>query len=829
VSGTTTLAECMRQLFAGREDRYAVCGSGDDDSTWKCNPIRGPLTHQSIADFHLGGRQCLGFYFHQRDNSVRCTCCDIDNHEQSNPKWREQTDEVYQLAVGYGVRVLPEISQSGEGAHVWIFFSDAAPAWLVRQFWRALESKLSFKLKEVYPKQDELPPAENENGKPATDPVGNLVRLPLWNQSRFVDVENEWATIEPEVALADAERHRLSAGEISGLIFRITGKLAQAPSRKLSAGAPPDAADIGIALSALKALPSEFAEDYELWLQVGMSLKAVDEELCNDWDSWSKQSTKYRAGDCARKWRTFNRSGLGIGSLIYWAQQNGWTLPARKVDSRTKIRTGIKDLSVVTPLAWEALQAANDPPTLFRYGGVASRIESGDEGEPVIRALEFNRMRHHLARAATWIEYKKKGNEVIEHPVAPPKDVVNDVLATPDQPLPLLTRIVEAPVFAADGSLQTMPGYHLKGQTFYSPAVGFDVPEVPAHPEGHDIESARTLICDELLCDFPFVGDAEKAHAVALLLLPFARDLIAGPTPLHLFEKPSPGTGATLLVDVLSLPMTGRPIPAMTEGRDEDEWRKRITAKLRSGSSFILIDNLRRRLDSAAMSAGITSTTWEDRILGVSEMARLPVRCVWVATGNNPTVSTEIARRTVRIRMDAKLDRPWLRSGFRHDSLHKWTLDNRGLLVWAALTLVRAWIAAGRPVGETKLGMFECWSEVMGGILLVAGVPGLLSNAAAFYDESDTEGEAWRAFLASWWERFGDRETTVKELWHIDDGSLELGDKSEQSQRSRLGKLLTQHRDRVFDLENGTLRVVLKRGPEFRRACQWQLIQRREV
>src|SRR5205085_351004 len=113
---------------------------------------------------------------------------------------------------------------------------------------------------------------------------------------------------------------------------------------------------------------------------------------------------------------------------------------------------------------------------------------------------------------------------------------------------------------------------------------------------------------------------------------------------------------------------------------------KRITAKLRSGSPFILIDNLRHRLDSAAVSAGITTTTWEDRILGVSEVARLPVRCAWMATGNNPAMSTEIARRTVRIRMDAKLDRPWLRTGFRHANLRHWATDNRGLLVWSALT-----------------------------------------------------------------------------------------------------------------------------------------------
>ena len=36
---------------------------------------------------------------------------------------------------------------------------------------------------------------------------------------------------------------------------------------------------------------------------------------------------------------------------------------------------------------------------------------------------------------------------------------------------------------------------------------------------------------------------------------------------------------------------------------------------------------------------------------------------------------------------------------------------NRGQLVWAALTLCQAWVAAGKPPGKETLGMFEAWAE----------------------------------------------------------------------------------------------------------------------
>src|SRR5690606_41625865 len=94
----------------------------------------------------------------------------------------------------------------------------------------------------------------------------------------------------------------------------------------------------------------------------------------------------------------------------------------------------------------------------------------------------------------------------------------------------------------------------------------------------------------------------------------------------------------------------------LTEGPDDEEWRKRLTAKLRQIPSIVLIDNLRHPLDSSALAAALTARFWEDRILGASEMTRLPIRCGWIATGNNPEFPNEMARRIVRLRRDARGD-----------------------------------------------------------------------------------------------------------------------------------------------------------------------------
>ena len=196
-----------------------------------------------------------------------------------------------------------------------------------------------------------------------------------------------------------------------------------------------------------------------------------------------------------------------------------------------------------------------------------------------------------------------------------------------------------------------------------------------------------------------------------------------------------------------------------------------------------------------------------------------------------------MARRIVRIRLDAKVDRPWLRAEFRHDDLRKWVTDNRPQLVWAALTLIQAWLAAGRPEGQKSIGMFESWAKVIGGILSHASIPGFLDNIHEFYDESDAEGEAWREFVATWWEKYGNGEVTTGVLMKTAEDILDLGDKSDHSMRVRLGKLLSNARDRVFTVEvvekgvdrgiekNVTRTIRIDRRKTGQRARRWKLVE----
>lgn len=476
----------------------------------------------------------------------------------------------------------------------------------------------------------------------------------------------------------------------------------------------------------------------------------------------------------------------------------GGGLPAIVVNDR--------QLPAVTADALAALAAANDPPTLFRHGDHLARLRRPGGRPPRLEPLTEPAARGELARAAAWVATRGDAPPLN---VSPPPEVVRDLLALPDWPdLPRLEGVVECPVFDAAGTLVAAPGFHPASSLWYAPAEGLVVPAVPGEPTDAEVAAARELILTEWLGDFPFADRASRATAVAILLLPLVRPMIDGPTPLHLIDAPTEGTGKTLLASVLGAATLGRAPHPVAEGQCDEEWRKRITAMLVEGTGFVLIDNLARAVDSAALASVLTTADWSDRILGVTKMARVPNRAVWVATGNNPSLSGELLRRTVRCRLDRGRERPAEATGFRHPRLLAWTRGHRGELLAAALTLVRAWLARGRPPGTAVMGMYESWAEVVGGVLDAAGVPGLLANRAAFQASQGEAQDEWPAFLAAWGRAYGDRPVDVGALHqlavrerHLD---AVLGDAGERSERTRLGMAVAKQLSRV----TGGVRVV---------------------
>lgn len=491
-------------------------------------------------------------------------------------------------------------------------------------------------------------------------------------------------------------------------------------------------------------------------------------------------------------------------------------------NSETKQKTIVVNNRFLPSIAAEALTALaadNYPEKLFLRSGELVRLthveEKGRNGQqytrPIIKSINESALRGFLARSAEYVRAKKEGGETVFLPAIPPVELVRDIISQDDLPLPLLRGITQTPILRYDGSMIVKPGFDSATSLFYSPERGFTMPTVPETPTILDVSGALFRLHD-IISDFPFDGQASKINAIAAIITPVLRDLIDGPVPLGLIDKPLQGTGASLLADEISVITTGQNafITTAPSGRDrEDEWRKRITALLMDGRPIVAIDNLEEVFVSATLCGLLTSTNWSDRRLGRNDEAlNLPHRTCWMATGNNIRLAGDLPRRCYRIRMDANTARPWQRDpkGFKYPNLIQHVKAKRGELLAAIYTLARAWIQAGRPKPEAAppMGSFEDWRHVIGGILEFAGAKDFLANSAEIYENAEVN-EGIEELIAALHLKFGDTPFSTKRIsqqisfdFDFQDCLPDWLDPSDRGFTRKLGRVLARKAGVIF-------------------------------
>ena len=359
--------------------------------------------------------------------------------------------------------------------------------------------------------------------------------------------------------------------------------------------------------------------------------------------------------------------------------------------------------------------------------------------------------------------------------------------------VPAIEGVHHSPIFLKDGSLIDTTGYHRSARSWVQMPSNYD--------HGMEIEKAWE-IWEDLLYDFRFETSADKAHAMAFVLTGIVRPRIDGPTPLFRFEAPTPGTGKTILCRLLSEVLTPY-IALMSLSDSEEETRKAITSALMKYPAVTVFDNV-QRLSASCLEAALTADNWKDRILGESKDIEIPIRTVWAATLNNPSLSRSMFRRTVRIRMNTGLANPEKRDPhtFRHSDVLSYARRSRGLLLSALVSMVE--FARESELGKTPvLGSYESWVSVMTPILRENGFSGFLENIEddrTLTESGETVGLT--DFIHEWWDSHRDDWVNCKiltetasrvhslDLKRLPDGRLSP---------TSLGKFLSKNRGNVID------------------------------
>jgi superfamily II DNA or RNA helicase len=246
----------FRSLFRGREDVYprrfesrktgksgyspacanewirGVC----DRKSVKCTdcpnrrflPVTDDVIRQHLLGQDSAGREfVLGMYPMLLDETCFLLAADFDRES-----WREDSAAVQETCRQSDIPSALERSRSGNGAHLWLFFEEAAPAALARKIGAYLLTETMERRPEIglrsydrfFPNQDTLPRGQ----------LGNLIALPLQKQPRdhgnsvFLDdsmapYADQWAFLAAvrKISRSEAERIVRSAEAARGNVVGV--------------------------------------------------------------------------------------------------------------------------------------------------------------------------------------------------------------------------------------------------------------------------------------------------------------------------------------------------------------------------------------------------------------------------------------------------------------------------------------------------------------------------------------------------------------------------------------------------------------------------------
>jgi hypothetical protein len=356
-----------------------------------------------------------------------------------------------------------------------------------------------------------------------------------------------------------------------------------------------------------------------------------------------------------------------------------------------------------------------------------------------------------LCCAAQFQRYDKRSKGFV--PTDAPNKVAEAYLSRQGSwKLPHLAGVVNTPFLRVDGSICETPGYDPASYVLFKPEAQI-FPSVPQYPSKADARDALEEL-RKLIGTFPFVAAADRSVALAAKLTALDRRSMRV-APLFGFTAPMTRTGKSLLVDVVSILATGRAMPVKSQGRNEEEFEKRLGGSLLAADLCISIDNCSRPLSGDMLCQALTQDEVDVRVLGHNRNIKTATIATIFANGNNLVVEGDLTGRSLLCSLDAKVERPELRK-FNVDVIET-AHARRGELVICALTVLRAWHVArqkGERVNIGSFGGFEDWSRRVREVLIWLG-------EADPYDTvnklraNDPAREALVAVLLQWRDHLG--------------------------------------------------------------------------
>jgi hypothetical protein len=330
----------------------------------------------------------------------------------------------------------------------------------------------------------------------------------------------------------------------------------------------------------------------------------------------------------------------------------------------------------------------------------------------------------------TWVKASQgEGGGTKEVPTKLNKEMANQVLSSPQfrRQLPEVDRVLPIPVPVWNGDQKSIikltVGYNLQRKVLVAGEVNF-----PVIPYGE----ACQILTERWLSSWPYAKDdaaRSMSTVVAGMLAPFCDLLISPmcPRPAFVFTANKEGSGKTVLATMCLAPTYGDISATMVPEEITDvELEKRLLAIALSGKPYMLLDNWKGHLQSAALEGFLTKMQVEGRLLGENIMAEVHKSTLVFVTANTVKVSPDMRRRSLFVDLFVEEVQPETRQFDRWiDDME--IAEGREILLGCLWSIIQNWAEAGCPRSNVKHGTFRQWGDIIGGICEHIGLPSPLS------------------------------------------------------------------------------------------------------
>ncbi|MDO8400503.1 MAG: DNA-primase RepB domain-containing protein [Bradyrhizobium sp.] len=438
----------------------------------------------------------------------------------------------------------------------------------------------------------------------------------------------------------------------------------------------------------------------------------------------------------------------------------------------------------------------------YQAGGLIVSVSTDPTcGDPSIVPTSAPALTRELSVAATWEKYDGRAEDWVRcDPPARHAGILFD--AQNFRYLPPLAGVARQPYFReSDGELIKQPGYDKMAQRFgVFDARQFVVPE----PTLEAARLALTLL-EDLLIEFHFVDDTDRAAAIAAIFTAVVRPTLAYAPAFHV-RAPVFGSGKTYLCELIGAFAGPGGNAKVSYPTTSEEATKVILSLLLTSPAVIEFDDMDTDwIPHGTIKRMLTAEHITDRILGVSKTATVSTRTLFLGSGNNVGPIRDLLRRVLTIHIDPRCATPATISykGFPVDKVRQ----RRGAYVAAVLTIILAWRRAGSPRAEVDsiVTFGGAWSDYCRYPLMWLGHP---DPATALLEQvrHDPDGDALSGLMTEWHAAFGSAPTTVRKAVeaalynhsNLLDAMREFPvDERGEINRSKLGWLLKKNVNRI--------------------------------